>query len=248
MGFLFDVGSRWHRRINEVTLPIFPFYKKTLRSWIKEFQTEGRFPGTVLDAGSGTSSYRALFPPSARFISLDVDSRCRPTVQGDASQMPFRDAVFDVIVCSALLEHVEDPDAVLEEFNRILALGGMVFLSVPFLFGEHGRDFRRWTRFSLRRWLEGCGFRVLDLRELGGLFTVLAVTLSQSLTQIFPPAMNRDNWGIRRNWPRYALHMAFQILLTPVMYLLTALDLIDRKRDFTVGYAVSARKCWPVRP
>jgi SAM-dependent methyltransferase len=159
--------------------------------------------------------------------------------------MLFRDSAFGAVVSTALLEHVEDPDLVVKEFNRLLAPEGVLFLSGPFLFGEHGRDFRRWTRYGLQRWLEAYGFHILELRELGGIFTVLATILARIMLQILSPGVNRDNWRIRRNWPRYALHLAFQVLLAPFMYVLMAFDLLDRQKNFTVGYAVVACKRGP---
>jgi len=43
----------------------------------------------------------------------------------------FPDASFDVVVSFETLEHVEAPQALLEEFNRILVPGGRVIVSVP---------------------------------------------------------------------------------------------------------------------
>lgn len=43
----------------------------------------------------------------------------------------FPDASFDVVVSFETLEHVEAPQALLEEFNRILVPGGRIIVSVP---------------------------------------------------------------------------------------------------------------------
>lgn len=43
----------------------------------------------------------------------------------------FEDASFDVIVSFETLEHVEDPQSLLREFNRLLSPGGRVIVSVP---------------------------------------------------------------------------------------------------------------------
>jgi SAM-dependent methyltransferase len=50
---------------------------------------------------------------------------------GDAARLPFADNSFDRVLCSEVLEHVPDPDAVLAEIARILKPGGIFAASVP---------------------------------------------------------------------------------------------------------------------
>jgi len=50
---------------------------------------------------------------------------------GDAARLPFADNSFDRILCSEVLEHVPDPDAVLAEIARILKPDGIFAASVP---------------------------------------------------------------------------------------------------------------------
>lgn len=50
---------------------------------------------------------------------------------GDAQSLPFADDSFDVVMCSEVLEHVDDPDAAMREITRITKPGGRVALSVP---------------------------------------------------------------------------------------------------------------------
>ena len=45
-------------------------------------------------------------------------------VQGNGERLPFRDASFDRVHCSWLLEHVEAPVAILREVRRVLKPGG----------------------------------------------------------------------------------------------------------------------------
>ena len=45
---------------------------------------------------------------------------------GDATDLPYEDASFDVVHCHALLNHAPDTQAVLSEARRVLKLGGLV--------------------------------------------------------------------------------------------------------------------------
>ena len=50
---------------------------------------------------------------------------------GDATALSFADASFDCVVCSEVLEHIPDYQAVLAEINRVLKPDGIMALSVP---------------------------------------------------------------------------------------------------------------------
>ena len=58
-------------------------------------------------------------------------SRGRPAyVRGEGERLPYRDGSFDGVVCSLVIEHAEDVDAVLGEVARVLAPGGRFLLLV----------------------------------------------------------------------------------------------------------------------
>lgn len=52
-------------------------------------------------------------------------------VQADAQRLPLKDALFDKIVCTEVLEHVPDDFAVVRELVRVLKPGGLLAVSVP---------------------------------------------------------------------------------------------------------------------
>lgn len=53
------------------------------------------------------------------------------TVLADGAALPFRSGIFDMVICSGVLEHVLSPEAVLEEIARVLKQAGTVFVLVP---------------------------------------------------------------------------------------------------------------------
>lgn len=52
-------------------------------------------------------------------------------VKMDIMNIEYPDEAFDVIVCSHVLEHVQDDRKAMEEFCRVLAKGGWAILNVP---------------------------------------------------------------------------------------------------------------------
>lgn len=51
--------------------------------------------------------------------------------QADATQLPFADNSFDKIICSEVLEHIENYRGVLQEIKRVLKPNGVLAISVP---------------------------------------------------------------------------------------------------------------------
>jgi 2-polyprenyl-3-methyl-5-hydroxy-6-metoxy-1,4-benzoquinol methylase len=52
----------------------------------------------------------------------------------------FADASFDLVVCSDVIEHVDDPQAMLREIQRLLSPGGRLVITTPIRFSEEPQD------------------------------------------------------------------------------------------------------------
>ncbi|QIL88915.1 methyltransferase domain-containing protein [Microbulbifer sp. SH-1] len=57
-------------------------------------------------------------------------------VVSDALRLPFSDDFFDVVICSEVLEHIEDYEGVLNEITRVLKPAGIFAATVPAFFPE----------------------------------------------------------------------------------------------------------------
>lgn len=77
-----------------------------------------------------------------------------------------KDETFDLIVCTEVLEHVNDPFAVVNELRRMLKIGGVVAVSTPFNFRIHGPlpDNWRFTIHGLRVLFKD--FEILSIESL----------------------------------------------------------------------------------
>ena len=55
----------------------------------------------------------------------------------DASKLPIEDATADMVVNIAMLEHVENPEAVVNEMSRIAKPGAHFIFHLPFIVPFH---------------------------------------------------------------------------------------------------------------
>jgi SAM-dependent methyltransferase len=202
----------------------------------------------MLDAGAGECAYKTFFP-NARYVAIDAaigdsswnyhDLSCL----GALHQLPFKDHSFDVILCTQTLEHLEWPRESVTEFFRVLSPSGILYMTVPMAHHEHQvpYDFFRYTSYGLDSICRRAGFANVQVIPFGGTFTRLAYELSRVLS-IFPSA------GIRRGHLQIKGILCLPLralLLIPVrllQMLLLALDHLDRRRDYPLGWGVIARK------
>lgn len=133
----------------------------------------------VLDLGGTKIAKRGLFdiekyPLRVKYANLTTQKR--PDVQSDAAQLPFRQNVFDGVVCAELLEHVANPPDILHEAFRVLKPGGILLITVPFLYQIHGDpyDYGRYTDFYWLENLTRIGFANIQIEKQGYFWSVLA--------------------------------------------------------------------------
>lgn len=134
------------------------------------------FRGTVLDVGCGQMPYKPLVLSSpsraARYIGLDLKDNIyrKPDLEWDGSTIPLQDGSVDCAMATEVFEHCSDPEMVMRECLRVLKPGGLIFLTVPFLWPLHDvpYDEYRYTPFALERHLRTAGFEQIKATALGG--------------------------------------------------------------------------------
>ena len=100
------------------------------------------------------------------YVNIDLFAFPGVDVVASAEHLPFPPTLFQRVECDAVLEHVEHPEQVMREIERVLAAGGFGHLVVPFChpFHEYPRDFRRFTLDGLKQ-LVGHGSSLVLMAE-----------------------------------------------------------------------------------
>lgn len=97
---------------------------------------------TVIDVACGDGKHYGYYLASRvkKYIGIDIcegvlktarDQGIAPIVYSGWGSLPFADNTFDAVICIELLEHLYDPEEIVEEFHRILKPEGKVIITVP---------------------------------------------------------------------------------------------------------------------
>lgn len=217
---------------------IFDFNQFNRDMWVKKKAAEISKGSKVLDAGSGTGRYRHCFS-HCDYISTDF---CRePSTLGSYSKMdyicdvaliPNTDKLFDIVLCTEVLEHVPQPIEVIKEFSRVLKTGGTLLLTAPLGSGIHQQPYIYYGGFTpywYMKFLTKFGFEDIRITPNGGFFKHYGQE-----SQRFVSYLKNSNFLLTLPLIAY-----FKIFLPVLCY---ALDRTDKDDYFTVGYFVQAKK------
>jgi SAM-dependent methyltransferase len=137
----------------------------------------------VLDAGSGVGLYKSRFSHT-RYESADfmqVDKKYGEVLYVcDLASIPVEDARFDFVLFTQTMEHLKEPQRVLQELVRVLKSGGRILYTGPLFYEEHEQphDYFRYTQFALRYFFQEAGLTIERLEWLEGYYGTLAYQLT----------------------------------------------------------------------
>ena len=149
---------------------------------------------------------------------------------GSAYEIPAEDAEFDSAICTAVLEHLEEPETALRECYRILKTGGIAIYTVPFIWHIHEepRDFYRFSKYGLEYLFTKIGFELIEIKALSGFWVTFG--------QLFVYKIYRLNKGPIKYIPIIPI---IGLIIQGMSYLL---NLIDKSEQWTWMYLVIAKK------
>lgn len=142
--------------------------------------------GKLIDLGCGNAPlYGTYAPLSTCQHFLDAEDRL------DHSDLNYHVSLnepldcirqkYDSAILSDVLEHLEDPKTALSSIHGLLNKGGVLIMTVPFLYGIHEapHDFRRFTKYGLELELKGAGFNEIYIHEIGGIPSTISTLLAK---------------------------------------------------------------------
>lgn len=153
-------------------------YLDTFYTYKKLIRLLPNYAGTVLDVGCGEKPYRSFFGCVDKYIGIDTVPGPKVDIIIDSNESwPIPDESVDVVLCTQVLEHVDNLDLTLSEIRRVLRPHGKAIISVPFTYNEHGApyDFRRFSIHGAKRFFPE--WTVVLAERHGGIGSTLAILL-----------------------------------------------------------------------
>jgi SAM-dependent methyltransferase len=153
----------------------------------KEFGTHRNlFQGRVLNAGAGDRDISFLI--DGELFNQDIPHGLHNAnihIYSPLHEIPKPDQFFDVIICNAVLEHVANPEQIMEEFGRVIKDGGILYLGLPFLQPEHKdpTDFQRYTADGLAGLAQRHGFSVDKIESIHNVYITFSWIVVYWLSQ-----------------------------------------------------------------
>jgi SAM-dependent methyltransferase len=191
----------------------------------------------LIDIGCGDKPYKGILESYViEHVGLEHHSTLKDKSQidlfGTAYAIPVEDESFDTVLCTSVLEHLEEPSSAIKEANRVLKRGSYAILTVPLFWHLHEepRDFYRFTRYGIKYLLETNGFEVTELVPLSGFL----VTFGQELVYYLYRFKGRSKFN----------PVTWLVLgtCTAIQRLCYSLNSVDRSEEFTWMYIVVAKK------
>jgi len=203
----------------------------------------GKTNGKLLDLGCGESPYRFLVNEKTNiYFGVDIadatkfDYDRKDITHFDGKNIPFADDYFDNMMCTEVLEHVEDYQTLVDEVYRVLKPGGSAIFTIPWSARYHyiPYDYFRYTPSSLQKIFSK--FKDLQIIPRGTDVTAIS---SKLIVLYFRNIFPSEVW-------RY-IFTPFWLLITPLLLLAILFGQISLLTKFgsdldPIGYTLFIKK------
>jgi len=152
---------------------------------------------SILDYGAGNIPYKNLFN-SERYFAVDIQQNKNNSIDliiKPNEDIPISDK-FDLILLMDVLEHISEPEKVLNNLNEKLHGGGKLLVSIPYMYRQHEMpyDFYRYTESGIKYLLQKSGFFDIKIKKIGNQYFTLYSLWNESIIkngEILRPSLFR---------------------------------------------------------
>lgn len=217
--------KRWPRLYRIIIFLIAP----VLYSGLTVEKFFSRFPkgSLMLNVGSGPTREHP------QVINLDIFPFPEVNVLAFGNRLPFRNDAFDAVCSEQVLEHVSNPQEVVAEMIRVTKPGGLIYISVPFIYPYHPSpdDFSRWSIEGVTAMLGSCHTQESGVKM--GPTSALLVVLAMWLSTV----VSFGNQSLR-----LIFNHIFMLVLSPLKFLDLIIERIPGAKDTAASIYVVAKK------
>ncbi|MCF6351475.1 MAG: class I SAM-dependent methyltransferase [Cyclobacteriaceae bacterium] len=227
--------SKSHNNYQKINWLVYDILDKFLT------KNSDKFKGSLYDLGCGDAEYKEFFLKYATSYTGVDWSKSMHEFKGDIKAnlnqaLPIESECSNTVVSLSVMEHLSEPQIMLNEASRILTKGGFLVLQVPWQWKVHEGpyDFYRYSPFALKKMLTKAGFDQIIIEPTSGFFSMWIVKFNYFTNRMI--GGSRFFRGIQK------------IFFIPIWYLgqkiAPRLDKLDKNWMLeTMGYFVTARKC-----
>lgn len=204
-----------------------------------------RLSGRVLDVGAGAQPYRKYIRRECEYISMELADGQGTDMVGSVLDIPVSNDTFGGVICTEVIEHVMDPASAIREIYRVSKPGSLLYLTAPMSWGLHyePNDYYRFTKYGLIAILEQGGYRVLETRQIGGVFTMTAARLSDTLVSLLYRIGFPLRYVVGKRWRISILSLIAFPFVALVDALATIADMVvPGSHKDALGWAILAEK------
>jgi SAM-dependent methyltransferase len=143
-----DPAAHWPESGRRNLRTIQPEYwmMKKLYQAVEKFAAELPAGSSVLDVGGGNAPYYPCFASCGlKYTNADIlDGQFVDIVRKPDEPLPLADKSFDAVLCTHVLEHVDNPLAAFADVSRVLKDGGQILVGLPFAWETHQQPYDFW--------------------------------------------------------------------------------------------------------
>ena len=203
----------------------------------------------ILEVGCGIGYFcKLLFDRGAEVWGIDLSSEsvdvCKTTIGenfsvGNAELLEFSDQMFDKVLCTEVLEHVQDDKIALQEMFRVLKPNGSMLITIPTQDGVFGSKIKNimhvhgegpgkheregYTKKEIITLVESVGFKVIKTRYTMVFFTEIFMGITKLA---YSKKTNEDHLDSQSDVSQISDSIIFKIfkLIFPLVLIVSMID------------------------